>query len=146
MTVPAVSSSLSSLDESLSASSSTITPSAVTHKEEASGASVQAEPKTEDITGTSSFSLHLLSTDLIHSKNGTVFTAVAHVTRDSPNNHKNTSLCFLHPLSLTVCSSVCLPLFELRTVQYMHKVHWKASESLFRLSDKILHNYWTYSQ
>ncbi|XP_017333847.1 AN1-type zinc finger protein 6 isoform X1 [Ictalurus punctatus] len=54
VSVPAVSSSLSSLDESLSASSSTVTPIGVPHEEEVSGASVQAEPKTQDVTASGS--------------------------------------------------------------------------------------------
>ncbi|XP_060797088.1 AN1-type zinc finger protein 6 [Neoarius graeffei] len=50
VSVPAVS-NLSSLDESLSASSSTVTPTGVAQEEEASGASVQVEPKTQEVTG-----------------------------------------------------------------------------------------------
>ncbi|KAI5101228.1 AN1-type zinc finger protein 6 isoform 2, partial [Silurus meridionalis] len=46
-----VSSSLSSLDHSLSESSSTGTPEEITQKDEASGAPVQADPKTQDETG-----------------------------------------------------------------------------------------------
>lgn len=53
VSVPAVSSSLSSLDESLSASSSTVTSAGLAQKEEDSGASDQAELKTQDVTGTS---------------------------------------------------------------------------------------------
>lgn len=59
--VPAVSSSLSSLDEPLSASSPAVTPAAVPQEEEASGASVQAETKTEDVTGTATRILSLLT-------------------------------------------------------------------------------------
>ncbi|KAI5609777.1 AN1-type zinc finger protein 5 [Silurus asotus] len=46
-----VSSSLSSLDHSLSESSSTGTPEEITQQDEASGAPVQADPKTQDETG-----------------------------------------------------------------------------------------------
>ncbi|MBH0219744.1 hypothetical protein GH793_16320, partial [Listeria monocytogenes] len=49
-----VSSSLSSLDHSLSESSSTGTPEEITQKDEASGAPVQADPKTQDETASGS--------------------------------------------------------------------------------------------
>ncbi|KAF4083039.1 hypothetical protein AMELA_G00135450 [Ameiurus melas] len=54
VSVPAASSSLSSLDESLSASSSTVTPAGVPLEDEVSGASDQAEPKTQDVTASGS--------------------------------------------------------------------------------------------
>ncbi|KAM9461740.1 AN1-type zinc finger protein 6 isoform 1-T2 [Clarias gariepinus] len=56
VTVPAVSSSLSSLEESLCASSTTVTSTEITQEEETSGASVQEELKTSEVTGSDSSS------------------------------------------------------------------------------------------
>ncbi|XP_058257190.1 AN1-type zinc finger protein 6 [Hemibagrus wyckioides] len=54
VSVPAVSPSLSSLEESLSASSTSVTPEVVTREDEASGAAVQEEPKTQEVTASGS--------------------------------------------------------------------------------------------